>query len=58
MEPSVIARLSFVTAPAFLYGEPFELNTKYRVRIAGNFAGGAFSKEWTFTTGSTRPQGT
>jgi hypothetical protein len=43
---------------AFLYGAPFELNTTYRVRIGGTHTGGAFTKEWTFTTGSRRPWGT
>ncbi len=43
---------------AFLYGAPFELNTKYRARISGTYAAGAFTKEWTFTTGSRRPWGT
>ncbi|HTL93551.1 MAG TPA: hypothetical protein VL176_14460 [Steroidobacteraceae bacterium] len=43
---------------AFLYGAPFELNTKYRVKIMGTHTGGALNKEWTFTTGSMRPFGT
>jgi hypothetical protein len=43
---------------AILYGAPFALSTKYRVRIAGTHTGGSFSVEWTFTTGATRPWGT
>jgi hypothetical protein len=43
---------------ALLYGAPFELSTKYRVKIAGTHTGGAFNMEWTFTTGAKRPFGT
>jgi hypothetical protein len=43
---------------AMLYGAPFELTTKYRVKIVGTRTGGAFNVEWTFTTGATRPWGT
>ncbi len=43
---------------AFLYGAPFDLNTKYHVKIIGTYTGGALNAEWTFTTGSTRPFGT
>lgn len=42
----------------FLYGAPFELNTKYRVKIVGSYAGGALNVEWTFTTSARRPPGT
>ena len=41
-----------------LYGAPFELSTRYRVRIVGTYTGGALNVEWTFTTGATRPFGT
>jgi uncharacterized protein YkwD len=43
---------------AFLYGAPFALSTKYRVKIVGTHTGGALNVEWTFTTGSQRPFGT
>jgi hypothetical protein len=43
---------------AMFYGAPFALSTKYRVKIVGTHTGGAFSVEWTFTTGATRPWGT
>lgn len=43
---------------AILYAPPFDLTTTYRVRIVGTYIGGAFEKEWTFTTGATRPFGT
>jgi len=43
---------------AFLYGAPFALSTKYRVKIVGTHTGGALNMEWTFTTGATRPFGT
>jgi hypothetical protein len=43
---------------AFLYGAPFALSTKYRVKIVGTHTGGALNAEWTFTTGATRPFGT
>lgn len=56
--PEVGGLQNYFTNTAFLYGAPFELLTTYRVRISGTFAGGAFSKEWTFTTGATRPWGT
>jgi len=45
----------YFTSTAFLYGAPFAPNTKYRVKIVGTHTGGALSKEWTFTTGATRP---
>ena len=40
---------------AFLYGAPFAANTKYHVKIAGTYAGGALQKEWSFTTGTANP---
>jgi hypothetical protein len=43
---------------AFMYGAPFELNTKYNVKIVGTHSGGTLTAEWSFTTGSTRPLGT
>ena len=43
---------------AFLYGAPFDLNTKYHMKIVGMRTGGALNVEWTFTTGATRPFGT
>jgi hypothetical protein len=43
---------------AFMYGAPFALSTKYRVKIVGTHTGGALNAEWTFTTGATRPFGT
>jgi hypothetical protein len=43
---------------AFLYGAPFALSTKYRVKIVGTHTGGALNVEWTFTTGAQRPFGT
>jgi hypothetical protein len=42
----------------FIYGAPFELNTKYRVKVVGTRTGGDLNVEWTFTTGSMRPFGT
>jgi len=48
----------YFTDTAFMYGAPFDLNTKYHVKITGTYAGGTLSKEWTFTTASTRPFGT
>ncbi len=47
----------YLSNTVFLYGAPFELNTKYRVKIVGTYTGGALNKEWTFTTGSRRPFG-
>ena len=48
----------YFTDTAFLYGAPFAPNTKYHVKIVGTHTGGALNKEWTFTTGATRPFGT
>jgi hypothetical protein len=45
----------YFTDTAFLYGAPFAANTKYHVKIVGTYGGGALTKEWTFTTGATRP---
>lgn len=57
--PQVSAGLKgYFTDTAFLYGAPFDLNTKYRVKIVGTHTGGALNKEWTFTTGAKRPFGT
>ncbi len=42
----------------FLYGAPFELSTKYHVKIVGTHSGGTLNVEWSFTTGATRPLGT
>jgi uncharacterized protein YkwD len=40
----------------FMYAnKPFAAMTKYRVKVSGTFAGGALSKEWTFTTGAAAP---
>ena len=37
----------------FMYAnKPFIANTRYRVRIAGTYAGGTLQREWTFTTGT------
>jgi uncharacterized protein YkwD len=36
---------------AFLYGAPLAGNTKYQVHIAGTYAGGTLTKDWSFTTG-------
>ena len=39
----------------FMYAnKPFTANTKYRVKLVGTYAGGMFTKEWTFTTGAAR----
>jgi uncharacterized protein YkwD len=43
---------------AFLYSAPFDLSTKYHVKISGTYSGGSFTKEWSFTTGAKRPYGT
>lgn len=45
----------YFTDTAFLYGAPFDANTKYHVKIVGTYGGGALMKEWTFTTGAKRP---
>jgi hypothetical protein len=39
----------YFRSTSILYGAPFEANAKYRVRIVGTHAGGALTKEWTFT---------
>jgi hypothetical protein len=45
-----------LTNVVFMYANlPFAANTKYRVKIAGSYTGGALSKEWTFTTGAAAP---
>jgi hypothetical protein len=37
----------------FMYAnQPFVPNTRYRVKIAGTYAGGMLQREWTFTTGT------
>jgi hypothetical protein len=56
--PGVASLRNYFGNVAFMYGAPFELSTKYRVRISGTYAGGNFTKEWTFTTGARRPFGT
>jgi hypothetical protein len=39
----------------FMYAnKPFAANTKYHVKMSGSFAGGMFSREWSFTTGAAR----
>jgi uncharacterized protein YkwD len=48
----------YFTDTAFLYGAPFELSTKYHVKIVGTHTGGALNAEWTFTTAAKRPFGT
>jgi hypothetical protein len=48
----------YFTDTAFMYGAPFQLSTKYRVKIVGTHMGGALNVEWTFTTGAMRPFGT
>jgi hypothetical protein len=46
---------SYLRTTAFLYAnDPFEANTKYRVKIVGTHTGGALNVEWTFTTGTGR----
>ncbi len=45
----------YFTDTAFLYGAPFDANTKYHVKIVGTYSGGALTKEWGFTTGAKRP---
>ena len=44
----------YFTDTAFLYGAPFE---QHEVSREGrrHYSGGALTKEWTFTTGATRP---
>lgn len=43
---------NFLRSAIMLYANaPFEANTKYRVKITGTYAGGALTREWTFTTG-------
>jgi hypothetical protein len=57
--PEVSAGLKgYFTNTVFLYGAPFELSTKYRVKIVGTHTGGALNVEWTFTTAAKRPFGT
>jgi hypothetical protein len=56
--PEVAGLKPYFKNTAFLYGAPFELNTKYHVKVAGTHTGGALNLEWTFTTGATRPFGT
>jgi hypothetical protein len=43
--------LGYFSDTAFLYGAPFAASTKYHVHIAGTYAGGTLSKDWSFTTG-------
>jgi hypothetical protein len=56
--PGVAGLKPYFKNVAFVYGAPFELSTKYRVKISGTHTGGSFTKEWTFTTGAKRPFGT
>lgn len=56
--PEVGSLRSYFGNTVFMYGAPFEVNTKYRVKIVGTYAGGALNLEWTFTTASRRPFGT
>ena len=45
-----------LTNIVFMYAhEPFEANTKYRVKIVGTYLGGLLHKEWSFTTGAAAP---
>lgn len=37
---------------AFMYGAPFQANTKYNVQITGTYSGGTLNKQWSFTTGT------
>ena len=53
--PEVGALRAYFSTTALLYGAAFEPNTTYRVKMAGTYAGGALSVEWTFTTGAMRP---
>jgi hypothetical protein len=56
--PEVSAGLKpYFTNTVFLYGAPFELSTKYRVKIVGTHTGGTLNVEWTFTTAAKRPLG-
>jgi uncharacterized protein YkwD len=56
--PGVDGLRNYFGSVAFLYGAPFEPNTKYRVKIVGSYGAGALNVEWTFTTGAKRPFGT
>jgi hypothetical protein len=47
----------YLSNTVFIYGAPFEANTKYRVRMVGTYAGGALNVEWSFTTGASNPFG-
>jgi hypothetical protein len=56
--PGVAGLANYFGSIGFLYGAPFEPNTKYRVKVVGTYASGALNVEWTFTTGAKRPPGT
>lgn len=55
--PGISWLSSYLSNTVFMYGAPFEPNTKYRVKIVGTYSGGALNVEWTFTTGARRPFG-
>jgi hypothetical protein len=52
--PGVASLANYFPNTAFMYGAPFEPNTKYRVKIVGTYSAGALNVEWTFTTGAKR----
>lgn len=56
--PEISGLQPYFRNTVFIYGAPFELNTKYHVKIVGTRTGGDLNKEWSFTTGSMRPFGT
>ena len=55
--PGVASLRNYFGNIGFLYGAPFEANTKYRVKVVGSYSGGPLNVEWTFTTGTKRPFG-
>lgn len=55
--PGVASLANYFPNVAFMYGAPFQPNTKYRVKIAGTYSAGALNVEWTFTTGMKRAFG-
>lgn len=56
--PEISGLQPYFRNTVFIYGAPFELNTKYHVKLTGTRTGGDLNKEWSFTTGSMRPFGT
>ena len=53
--PGVASLRNYFGSIVFMYGAPFEANTKYRVKVSGTYGAGALNVEWTFTTGTKRP---